>query len=79
MYNPKTGAKEKLGQTEVINDNLNPEFIEAVEVDFYFEESHKFEIEVYDADSVNSMGTVKKKEFVGSHSMTLHQVVTKKN
>ena len=30
--------KEKIGMTEVINDNINPEFVKTLEADFYFEE-----------------------------------------
>ncbi len=36
--------------TEVINDSINPEFVKKFEVDYYFEESHKFSIHAYDAD-----------------------------
>jgi hypothetical protein len=29
---------------------LNPEFVKSIEVDFLFEETQKFVLEVYDAD-----------------------------
>ena len=29
--------KQRLGQTEVIADNLNPEFVKEIKVDYYFE------------------------------------------
>eukprot|EP00356_Strombidium_inclinatum_P004089 CAMPEP_0170501502 /NCGR_PEP_ID=MMETSP0208-20121228/38493_1 /TAXON_ID=197538 /ORGANISM="Strombidium inclinatum, Strain S3" /LENGTH=49 /DNA_ID=CAMNT_0010780087 /DNA_START=220 /DNA_END=369 /DNA_ORIENTATION=+ len=41
-----------MGETEVVNDNLNPSFVTAIDVDFYFEEAHKFKLEVYDVDDM---------------------------
>lgn len=34
----KQGRKTKLGQTEMIANNLNPEFVTDIMVDFYFEQ-----------------------------------------
>ena len=34
----KGRTKQKVGQTECIDDNLNPEFVTAVQVDYHFEE-----------------------------------------
>ena len=42
--------KQKLGQTEVILDNLNPCFIKEIVVDYYFEMEQRFSVEVYDVD-----------------------------
>ena len=42
--------KQKIGQTECIFDNLNPDFVTKVEVDYYFEENQSFLIEAYDMD-----------------------------
>ena len=36
--------------TEIIHDNLNPEFIKKIFVDYHFEEQEKFKVEVYDSD-----------------------------
>ncbi len=41
---------QKLGQTETIHDNLNPEFVKKIMVDFHFEQSEVFKVEVYDSD-----------------------------
>lgn len=41
---------DMLGKTEVIHDNLNPEFVKKVMTDFHFEKNDKFKIEVYDSD-----------------------------
>jgi hypothetical protein len=34
--------KTKLGSTEVIQDNLNPEFVKSIQVDYYFEEDRQY-------------------------------------
>ena len=44
------GNPKPLGITEVVNDNLNPDFVTPIEVDFLFEENQKFIMKVYDAD-----------------------------
>ena len=55
VYAKKGTNKTKLGQTECIQDNLNPDFVKAVIVDFLFEESQKFMVELYDADDMNQL------------------------
>ena len=39
-----------VGKTEVIHDNLNPQFIKKMLVDYHFEQSDRYKIEVYDSD-----------------------------
>ena len=39
-----------MGQTEVIVDNLDPEFVKEIKVDYYFEMQQIFRIDVYDVD-----------------------------
>ena len=39
LYEMKNGQKNRLGHTEVINDNLNPKWVQAVECRFSFEEN----------------------------------------
>ena len=42
--------QQRLGQTEVIADNLDPEFVKEIKVDYYFEQQQKFRVDVYDVD-----------------------------
>jgi hypothetical protein len=42
--------KMKIGKTECIYDNLDPQFVTSFEVDYMFEETQTFLIEVYDMD-----------------------------
>lgn len=50
MYKKVKQIWVKIGQTEVIHDNLNPEFVKKIPVDYHFEEQEKFKVEVYDSD-----------------------------
>ena len=50
MYKYINRSWKKIGQTEIIHDNLNPEFIKKIQVDYHFEEQEKFKVEVYDSD-----------------------------
>lgn len=42
--------KVKIGQTECIYDNLNPQFVTNFDVDYHFEDTQTFMIEAYDMD-----------------------------
>ena len=44
--------------TELITDNLNPEFVTPIEVDFFFEENHSFLVEIYDADDHTNLNNL---------------------
>ena len=45
-----TDRGAKLGQTETIKNNLNPEFKTTIEVDYYFETKQTMNIQVFDFD-----------------------------
>ena len=50
MYKQQGRMWQRIGQTEIIHDNLNPEFVKKIMVDFHFEQSEQFKVEVYDSD-----------------------------
>lgn len=68
-----------ISKTEVLYDSVNPDFVQAIEVDFFFENSDKYMIEVYDVDDENQLGNLSKQEFIGSHQFTLHKIVSARN
>jgi hypothetical protein len=39
-----------VGRTEVVNNNLNPDFSTFIEVDYYFEREQLIRFDVYDID-----------------------------
>ena len=46
--NNVTNRFQELGRTEMILDNLNPEFVKKFIIDFLFEEVQQMKFEVYD-------------------------------
>jgi hypothetical protein len=66
----------KLGQTEVIMDNLDPIWVKSFEVQYNFEVRENYKVEVYDVDDFNNVNNIKNHDFVGSLEFTLHDVVT---
>ena len=69
-------VKQRIGTTECIYDNLNPEFVTSFEVDYLFEETQTFLIEAYDMDDPDQANNLKAQEYIGSCEFQLHQVVT---
>ena len=51
--------QKRIGETEIIADSLNPEFVKEFNVDYYFEQQQKFRIEVYDIDDANNLTNLK--------------------
>jgi hypothetical protein len=58
--------KSKIGTTECIYDNLNPQFVKNFEVDYLFEETQTFMIEIYDMDDPSQASNLKAQEYIGS-------------
>ena len=56
-----------ISKTEVIYDTPNPDFVQVIEVDFFFENSDLYMIEVYDVDDETQLGNLSKQEFIGSY------------
>jgi len=79
LFEMVKGQKVKLGATEVINDNLNPKWVAAIEARFSFEENQNFMVEVYDADDGANLNNLAAQDFIGSICFTLHKLVAAKN
>lgn len=63
IYEKRSGRWEKLLQTQVIYNELNPEFPERVTVDFYFEEIQPFKVEVFHHNSATDLVYIGEVEF----------------
>ena len=75
--NSGPGQYLEIGKTEVIHDNLNPEFVKKMLVDFHFEQKDEFKIDVYDSDNQSQQTTnLSQHDYIGSLEFTLHEVVT---
>jgi copine 5/8/9 len=67
-------AWREYGRSEVIWDNLNPDFVKKFVMDYFFEESQKLKFELYDVDSESP--DLRKHDFLGSMECTLGEVVS---
>ena len=56
-----------ISKTEVLYDSANPDFVQAIEVDFFFENTDKYMIEIYDVDDESALSNLSKQQLVGSH------------
>ena len=66
----------RIGQTEVIHDNLAPAWVTKLSTDYHFEQQEFFKIEVYDIDSEDNINDLAAQDFLGSLQFQLHEVVT---
>ena len=77
LYKQQGHVWQKLGQTEIIHDNLNPKWVTKITLDFHFEQSEKFKVQVYDSDDdaqqVKNLGA---HDFIGELQFSMHEVVT---
>ncbi|XP_012937679.1 copine-8 [Aplysia californica] len=61
------------GRTEMIQDNLNPEFAKKFVINYFFEEAQKLKFEIYDVDSTSQ--NLSNHDFIGSVELTLGEIV----
>lgn len=72
--NPGCAAWVEVGRTEVIMDNLNPEFNKKFVVDYSFEERQPVKFEIYDWDEESNKLSVH--DFLGRCETTLGSIVS---
>ncbi|ORX76492.1 Copine-domain-containing protein [Anaeromyces robustus] len=68
----------EIDKTEVIMNNLNPEFAKPIEVDYFFEEEQQLKFVVYDIDDFTGKNT-SKNDFLGEYITTLADIVNARN
>jgi hypothetical protein len=79
LYEKKGSMWQNHGQTEVIMDNLDPEWVKAFDVPYKFEEQQQFKVVVYDIDDFKNLQNFDAHDKVGELIFTLHEVVTAKD
>ena len=79
LYSKDGRATQRLGETEVIADSLDPKWVTAITVDYFFEKQQDFMVEIYDADDATNLHNLSKHDFVGRTTFTLSKVVSGKN
>jgi hypothetical protein len=50
----------KIGQTEVVADNLNPQFVTIINMDYFFEQQQNLRLDIYDADDATALHNLQK-------------------
>ena len=77
LYKKTNNKWQEIGKTELINDNLNPEFVKKILVDFHFEAKEQFKVEVYDSDDgTNQTKKLDSHDYIGVYEFSMHEVVT---
>lgn len=80
LYDVSSKNQKSLrGRTETVVNSLNPEFVTEIQVDFMFESSQTFLIEVYDLDDNTNQDDLSKQQLVGTHIFKLSKLVTSKD
>jgi len=79
LYEKRGNMWQMLGMTEVIMDNLDPEWVKCFDVPYKFEEQQLFKVIVYDIDDFQNLKAWDKHDLVGELEFTLHEVVTAKD
>ncbi|XP_013417379.1 copine-8 isoform X2 [Lingula anatina] len=62
------------GRTEIIQNTLNPEFVQKFLINYFFEESQKLKFEIYDSDSASAR--LDAHDFLGRIECTLGEIVS---
>ncbi|CAG2245303.1 Nicotinic receptor-associated protein 1,Protein BONZAI 1,Protein BONZAI 2,Copine-5,Copine-8,Copine-1,Copine-2,Copine-A,Copine-4,Copine-9,Copine-7,Copine-6,Protein BONZAI 3,Copine-3 [Mytilus edulis] len=73
----KDSKKISFGRSEVIQDNLNPDFVKKFVMNYFFEESQKLKFEVYDVDAKTAR--LDAHDFIGRIEVSLGEIVGSPN
>lgn len=57
-------------------DNLNPEWVTAIDVTYQFEKREYYKAEVYDVEDFSNPDNLARHDYVGCLEFALHEVVT---
>ncbi|XP_046542548.1 copine-8-like isoform X2 [Haliotis rubra] len=67
-------AWKESGRTEIVWNNLNPDFVHKFVMQYYFEQAQKLKFEIYDVDSASA--DLKKHDFLGRFECSLGEIVS---
>ena len=79
LYKQQGNQWLRLGMTEVIMDNLAPQWVKSFDVQYNFEVRETYKIDVFDIDDFNNLTNFSGHDHVGSIEFTLHEVVTSRD
>lgn len=76
LYRKDGHMWRKVGRTEVIMDNLSPEWVTSFDVQYQFEKREAYRVDVYDVEDYERPDNLPAHDKVGSLEFSLHEVVT---
>lgn len=59
----------------MVRDSLNPQFVKAIEITYFFEEIQDLKVEVYDVDDESHLSNLKAQEYIGAAEVHVHEIV----
>ena len=78
LDNHRSNGYAKVGQTEVITDNLNTVFVKFVTINYSFEERQDIQISVYDLDDFDPKVSVEQ-NLIGNVEFRMDQLLMSPN
>lgn len=66
---------QRVGQTEMISDSLNPKWVKPIKVDYFFEMQQSFVLKIYDVDDESNLNNLGQQDFIGEYQFQLSKVV----
>ena len=74
------GRWQRLGETEIIHDCPNPQFVKKIAAQYHFERQELFKVEVYDSDDdAAGVRDLSRQELIGGLEFQLHTLVNQPN
>jgi len=70
----KDSSWQQIGKTEMINNNLNPDFSQQIVLNYMFEKEQHLQFQVYDMDR-----KTKEKDFIGQMETSMAKIMAQKN
>ena len=67
---------QRVGQTEVIEDNLNPEWITSFKIEYEFESDQEFRIHMIDIDDKDNINDLSEHDHIGYAYFSIHELIT---
>jgi hypothetical protein len=74
VFLDENGTWKRIGNTEVITDNLNPKFVKTVVINYCFEKKQNLMIKVYDVDNFDPHVDVAQNE-IGCVKFWIHEIL----
>ncbi len=79
LYDTTGSRLHEVGRTEIIRDQLNPDFVRKIRLSYYFEYPQNLMVRAYDIDNWSKRTDVSKQEFIGEAFVALPSIIMAQN